>query len=73
MLTIAFPLAIRRTRPRQTLPSTPIAGRPPRLARLIALAHNLDGLVRTGRVKNYREMAELGHVSPAPLRRFWFC
>ena len=37
------------------------------MARLLALAHKLDGLVRHGTVKNYRELAELGHVSPARL------
>ncbi len=69
MLTIEFPLSTARTRPRPLdvpAPSTP-SGRPPRLARLLALAHHLDGLVRTGTTKNYRELAELGHVSPARL------
>jgi hypothetical protein len=34
---------------------------------MVALAHKLDGLVRNGTAKNYRELAELGHVSPARL------
>jgi hypothetical protein len=34
---------------------------------MLALAHKLDGLVLIGTVKNYRELAELGHVSPARL------
>jgi hypothetical protein len=42
-------------------------GRPPRLARLLALAHKLDGLVRSGAVKGYAELARLGHVTPARL------
>ena len=69
MLTIEFPLPTPRTRPRPlAVPATSApTGRPPRLARLLALAHHLDGLVRTCTAKNYRELAELGHVSPARL------
>ena len=69
MLTIAFALSTARTRPRPLdapAPSAP-SGRPPRLARLLALAHHLDGLVQAGTIKNYRELAGLGHVSPARL------
>jgi hypothetical protein len=40
-------------------------GRPPRLARLVALAHKLETLVRTREVKDYIELAELAHLSPA--------
>ena len=40
-------------------------GRPPRVARLVALAHKLETLVRSGEVKDYVEVARLGHVSPA--------
>ena len=40
-------------------------GRAPRIARLLALAHKLDGLVRSGTVKDYTELARLGHVSAA--------
>ena len=39
--------------------------RPPRLARMLALAHKLDGVVRAGKVKDYAELARLAHVSPA--------
>ena len=39
--------------------------RPPRLARLLALAHKLDGVVRSGKVKDYAELARLAHISPA--------
>ena len=38
-------------------------GRAPRIARLLALAHKLNGLVRSGAVKDYAELARLGHVS----------
>ena len=40
-------------------------GRPPRLARLVALAHRLEALVRSGEVKDYMELAELAHLSAA--------
>jgi len=41
------------------------AGRVPRVARLMALALRLDELVRTGQVRNYTELASLGHVTRA--------
>ena len=40
-------------------------GSAPRIARLLALAHKLDGLVRSGAVRDYAELARLGHVSAA--------
>ena len=43
-------------------------GRPghvPRLARLMALALRFEKLLRSGVVANYRQLASLGHVSPA--------
>ena len=40
-------------------------GRVPRIARLLALAIRLDGLVLSGQVKDYSELARLGHVSRA--------
>jgi len=48
-------------------PAKEPSGKPPRLARLVALAHKLDRLVRSGAVKDYAELAQLGHVSPARL------
>jgi hypothetical protein len=42
-------------------------GRPPRVARLVALAHKLEQLVRSGAVRSYGELARLGHISPARL------
>ena len=47
-------------------PSLP-AGRVPRVARLMALALRLEQLVRTGQVRNYTELASLGHVPRARL------
>jgi hypothetical protein len=44
-------------------PSTP--GRVPRVSRLLALAHRLERLLRTGVVKDYAEAARLGHVTRA--------
>jgi hypothetical protein len=45
-------------------PSLP-PGRVPRVARLMALALRLQELVRTGQVRNYTELAALGHVTRA--------
>lgn len=39
------------------------AGRLPRIARLMALAIRFDGLVGAGTVRDYAELARLGHVS----------
>ena len=46
-------------------PTVSPAGRVPRIARLVALAVRLDGLVLSGQVKDYSELARLGHVSRA--------
>ena len=46
-----------------TVPLPP--GRIPRIARLLALAHKLDGLVRQGAIADYAALARLGHVSRA--------
>jgi hypothetical protein len=46
-------------------PASETLTRPPRLARLVALAHKLEALVRSGRVKDYAELARLAHVSSA--------
>jgi hypothetical protein len=46
-------------------PASETLTRPPRLARLLALAHKLDGVVHTGKVKGYAELARLSHVSSA--------
>jgi hypothetical protein len=47
--------------PQPTLP----AGRIPRIAKLMALAHHFERLVVTGVVKDYAELARLGMVSRA--------
>ena len=38
------------------------SGRVPRVARLLALAHRMDRLVRDGQVKNYADLARVGHA-----------
>jgi hypothetical protein len=40
-------------------------GRVPRISRLMALAIRFDGLLRRGEVKDYAELARLGHVTRA--------
>ena len=54
----------RGQRPEQ---QTPAVESIPRVARLMALARRLEGLVRDGRVNDYAELARLGHVSRARL------
>jgi hypothetical protein len=58
----ALPRALPLLQPER---ATEPVGRPPRLARLVALAHRLEALVRSGEVKDYMELAELAHLSPA--------
>src|SRR4051812_9821081 len=68
---IVYRLPNRQTRPTRPLmrpaPEEQPQGRPPRIARLIALAHRLDGLVRSGEVKDYGALAQLGGISTARL------
>jgi hypothetical protein len=45
--------------------SPPEPGNVPRISRLMALAIRFDGLVRSGAVRDYAELARLGHVSRA--------
>src|SRR3954470_5266863 len=40
-------------------------GRVPKVARLMALAIRFDGLLQRGEVKDYAELARLGHVTRA--------
>src|SRR5204862_7276713 len=44
----------------------PVArGRVPRISKLMALAITFEELMRSGTVRTFAELAELGHVSPA--------
>lgn len=58
----------RRVQPTKTeaasTPSRPV-GRVPRVARLMALAIKLDGLIRAGEVASQRELAAVARVTPA--------
>jgi len=47
------------------VPPTVEPGRVPRLARLMALAIHFDGLIRKGAVRDYADLARLGHVTRA--------
>ena len=42
-----------------------LAGRVPRVARLLALAHRFERLVETGVAHDYADLARLGHVTRA--------
>jgi hypothetical protein len=68
---IEFTVPFRRLPSPRTLvvvePAPEPQGIPPRIARLLALAHKLDALVRSGAVTGYADLARLGHVSPARL------
>jgi hypothetical protein len=46
-------------------PAPPPAGRVPRVARLLALAHKCAGLLRQGTIARYAALARLGHISRA--------
>jgi hypothetical protein len=46
-------------------PAESVPGRVPRVARWLALAYHLQGLLRDGVVKDYAELARLGHVTRA--------
>ena len=54
--------AERRSGRKSQVKASPPA-RVPRIAKLMALAIHLDGLLRDGKVKNQAELARLGHVS----------
>ena len=44
--------------------------RPHRIARMLALAHRLDELVRSGAVRDHGELARVRQVSPARICQF---
>jgi hypothetical protein len=62
-----------RSGPRRPAPTTTAAtpepprpvGRVPRVARLMALAIKLDGLIRSGQITSQRELAAVARVTPA--------
>ncbi len=50
---------------RASKPGTPSALRIPRITRLMALAIKFDEMIRRGEVRDYADLARLGHVSRA--------
>ncbi|MCC6509269.1 MAG: hypothetical protein IT423_09190 [Pirellulaceae bacterium] len=50
---------------RKAKPKKPVQGRIPRIAKLMALAIKMQGMVDRGEVADYAELAELGMVSRA--------
>jgi hypothetical protein len=70
---IEFTVPLRRSAPLPALTTEPAGGpqgRPHRIARVLALAHRLDELVHSGAMRDYRELARLGHVSSARVCQF---
>ena len=71
---IDYTLSMRRLARPPGITSQPtgdeLQARPHRIARVLALAHRLDELVRSGAVRDYGELARLGHVSPARICQF---
>jgi hypothetical protein len=61
----AFSFDLALLRPGQPKSGPPSPLRVPRLARLLALALKLDGLIRHGTIRDYATLARLGHVSRA--------
>jgi hypothetical protein len=49
----------------QAEPQAVAPGRIPRVTRLLALAHRFEKLIRDGEVRDYADLARLGHVTRA--------
>jgi hypothetical protein len=65
-MTVEFTIPGRRRLPGQAEDEPPTrASHPARIACLLALAHRFDELVRSGAVRDYAELARLGHVTRA--------
>ena len=68
---IAYPVDFGVSRQRQSTATEPASAletnRIPRVARLLALAIRLEGLVREGKVRDYAEIARRGRVTRARL------
>ena len=59
---IRFPKCQRR---RSTAAKEPTAARIPRVTRLLALAHRIDGMIRSGELRDWAEAARLAGVTRA--------
>jgi hypothetical protein len=67
-LVVEFTLALRRRGRRPgDKPVVVNTGKLPRITRLLALAIKFDGLIREGVVRDYADLARLGHVTRARL------
>ena len=66
---INFTVPFRRVAPTAIAVAPPIEPqeRAPRIARILALAHKLDAMVRSGEISDYSQLARLGRISPARL------
>jgi hypothetical protein len=67
---INFTVPFRRVAPAPTIAVAPLIEpqeHAPRIARLLALAHKLDAMVRSGEIADYAQLARQGHISPARL------
>lgn len=73
-LTIVCPITFKRARagrkrlctPKDAPPATvTVTGNVPRISRLMALAIKLDAEIRTGRIRDYADVARLGRVTRA--------
>ena len=62
-LRVEFQLPSRRKA--KEVPPAPVKDPMPRIARLLALAHKWEGMVRRGEVESYAEMARLTELTPA--------
>jgi hypothetical protein len=58
--------------PVEAAPKVP-QGRVPRIARLMALALRFERLLCEGKIRNYAELARLGHVSRARVSQIIDC
>jgi hypothetical protein len=70
---IEYTLEFRRRAPAPAFRTNPASEPhecPHRIARILALAHRLDELVRSGSVRDHGELARLGHVSSARICQF---
>ena len=67
---INFTVPFRRALTVRTLSVAPVTepqAHAPRIARLLALSHKLDAMVRSGEIRGYAQLARLGHISSARL------
>ena len=60
--TVRFPKCQRR---RSAAAKEPTAGRIPRVIRLLALAHRIEGMIRSGQIRDWAEAAKLVGVTRA--------